>query len=91
MLGRLCLALVVMLSGWAGAAYGFSFCFSFGRRDSDRSHYDDYFPYRSRIPPGAYWNYPYSPAPAYPGYGGYYPVLPALQALDPLPAEKGSE
>lgn len=75
---------VLVLLSWCGCAQAFSFCFSFGGRDSQRSHYSDYPPaYPGRMP-GFYGGYPYSPAPAYPGYGSYYFQPYGVSAPEPV-------
>jgi hypothetical protein len=81
---------VLVLLSWNGCAEAFSFCFSFGSRDSQRAHYNDYPPPLPGSLPGLYGGYPYSPAPVYPGYGGYYPLPYGMPAAEPAPGVSGS-
>jgi len=74
---------VLVLLSWHGCAQAFSFCFSFGGRDSQRTRHHDYLPPLPGSLPGLYRGYPYSPAPAYPGYGGYYSLPSGLPAAQP--------
>lgn len=78
---------VLVLLCWHGGAHAFSFCFSFGGRDSHRSHYNDYLPPLPGSLPGLYGGYPYSPAPAYPGYRGYYSLPPDMPAMEVPPGD----
>ncbi len=81
---------VLVLLSWHGCAQAFSFCFSFGGRDSQREHYNDYLPPLPGRLPGLYGGYPYSPVPAYPGYGGYYSLPPGMPAMEPAQGAPGS-
>ncbi|HYQ71218.1 MAG TPA: hypothetical protein VET88_04740 [Gammaproteobacteria bacterium] len=76
---------VLVLFSWSGFAQAFSFCFSFGGRDSQRPHHDAYRQAYTGGLPGVYGGYPYSPVPAYPGYGGYYSLPYGIPGPAPLP------
>ena len=78
---------VLVLLCWYDGAQAFSFCFSFGGRDSQRSYYNDYLPPLPGRLPGLYGGYPYSPAPTYPGYGGYYSLPPGMPAMEMPPGD----
>jgi hypothetical protein len=80
---------VLVLLSWHGCVQAFSFCFSFGSRDSQRAHHHDYLPPLPGSLPGLYSGYPYSPAPVYPGYGDYYSLPYGLPATEPAPAYQG--
>jgi hypothetical protein len=81
---------VLVLLSWNGCAEAFSFCFSFGGRDNQRAHYNDYPRPLPGSLPGLYGRYPYSPTPVYPGYGDYYPQPYGMPADEPVPGDSGS-
>jgi hypothetical protein len=74
---------VLLLLFWSGCALAFSFCFSFGGRDSQRARYQDFPPPLPGGMPGLYGGYPYSPVPVYPGYSGYYSLPYGMPAAKP--------
>lgn len=81
---------VLVLLSWSGCVQAFSFCFSFGGRDSHRDRYNDYLPPLPGGLPGLYGGYSYSPAPVYPGYGGYYSLPYGMPAAEPAPGAPGT-
>jgi hypothetical protein len=81
---------VLVLLSWHSCVQAFSFCFSFGSRDSHRTHHNNYLPPLPGNLPGLYGGYPYSPAPLYSGYGGYNSLPYGLQAMEPVPVYPGS-
>lgn len=76
---------VLALLSWHGCTQAFSFCFSFGGRDSQRTQHNRYLPPLPANLPGLYGGYPYSPAPEYSGYRGYYARPYGMPATEPVP------